>query len=116
MRKDLNAEKIDKAIGANIRHIRRVRGVSQEQLGGILGITYQQIQKYERGQNSISADKLITLARMLQVNVMDFYEGTVESIEIAEFPKITIEALKAFSAIKEEVVQRRLLALMHTLH
>lgn len=58
---------IDVAVGLRLRTLRKSRGMSQEQLGRALGITFQQIQKYERGTNRISASMLVKSARALDV-------------------------------------------------
>ena len=50
-------------------------GISQEQLGAALGLTFQQVQKYEKGQNRIGAGRLFKIARILSVPVEFFYEG-----------------------------------------
>ena len=58
---------IDMAVGLRVRALRKERGMSQDQLGRALGITFQQIQKYERGTNRISASMLVKAARILKV-------------------------------------------------
>ncbi len=58
---------IDVAVGLRLRTLRKAKGMSQEQLGRSLGITFQQIQKYERGTNRISASMLVKSARALNV-------------------------------------------------
>ncbi len=58
---------IDVAVGLRLRTLRKTRSMSQEQLGRALGITFQQIQKYERGTNRISASMLVKSARALGV-------------------------------------------------
>ncbi len=58
---------IDVAVGLRLRTLRKERAMSQEQLGRALGITFQQIQKYERGTNRISASMLVKSARALNV-------------------------------------------------
>ncbi len=67
-RADTNGpDPIDVAVGLRLRTLRKSHGMSQEQLGRALGITFQQIQKYERGTNRISASMLVKSARALQV-------------------------------------------------
>ena len=58
---------IDVAVGLRLRTLRKAKGMSQQELGRALGITFQQIQKYERGTNRISASMLVRSARMLEV-------------------------------------------------
>ena len=60
---------VDLHVGARVRMRRRLRGVSQEKLADCLGLTFQQVQKYERGANRISASKLYEIAAALQTPV-----------------------------------------------
>ena len=64
---DRQPDPIDVAVGLRLRTLRKSKGMSQEQLGRSLGITFQQIQKYERGTNRISASMLVRSARALYV-------------------------------------------------
>src|SRR5271154_1993055 len=66
---------VDLHVGARIRLRRRMQGVSQERLAEALGLTFQQVQKYERGANRVSASKLYEIARALHVPVGWFFEG-----------------------------------------
>lgn len=63
----------NKHIGARIRIARVERGLSQSELGRMLGLSFQQIQKYERGTNRISAGKLVHLATVLDMEVAAFF-------------------------------------------
>jgi len=65
---------IDIHVGKRLRMQRMIRGLSQEALGQILGLTFQQIQKYESGTNRIGASRLYDLARALEVTIDYFYE------------------------------------------
>lgn len=65
---------IDLSVGERIRIIRRQRGLTQTELGNIVGLTFQQIQKYERGTNRVSAGRLGMLAGALGVTVNAFFE------------------------------------------
>jgi transcriptional regulator with XRE-family HTH domain len=66
---------IDVHVGARVRMRRKMKGISQEALAGKLKLTFQQVQKYERGTNRISASKLYEIARALDVTIGDFFEG-----------------------------------------
>ena len=66
---------IDLHVGSRIRLRRKVLGVSQESLAADLGLTFQQVQKYERGANRVSASKLYEIARSLQTTIAFFFEG-----------------------------------------
>ena len=70
MRKPKNvANEIDAHVGSRLRLRRLLLGISQEKLGGALGLTFQQIQKYERGANRVGASRLFDLSRALDVPV-----------------------------------------------
>src|SRR5712671_5119043 len=66
---------IDKHVGSRVRMRRLMLGMSQEKLGDELGITFQQVQKYEKGTNRISASRLHHISHILQVSVPFFFEG-----------------------------------------
>lgn len=66
---------IDVHVGNRIRMRRQIVGMSQEKLGELLGITFQQVQKYEKGTNRISASRLFYAAKTLGVPVQFFFEG-----------------------------------------
>ncbi|WP_029032867.1 helix-turn-helix domain-containing protein [Salinarimonas rosea] len=66
---------IDKHVGSRVRMRRMMVGMSQEKLGEALGLTFQQVQKYEKGTNRIGASRLHQIASILGVQVEFFYEG-----------------------------------------
>jgi transcriptional regulator with XRE-family HTH domain len=70
-----NTADIESLIGERIRFRRIQVGMSQEQLGKALGITFQQIQKYEKGANRVSSGRLVKIAEVLECNVVSFFEG-----------------------------------------
>jgi transcriptional regulator with XRE-family HTH domain len=65
---------IDVHVGARIRQRRTLLGMSQEKLGEAIGLTFQQVQKYERGANRVGSSRLFDLARVLDVSVGYFFE------------------------------------------
>jgi transcriptional regulator with XRE-family HTH domain len=69
----------DKHVGARVRMRRLMLGMSQEKLGDALGLTFQQVQKYEKGTNRIGASRLQHIAHILQVPVSFFFEGAPSS-------------------------------------
>ncbi|PKA43946.1 helix-turn-helix domain-containing protein [Rhizobium sullae] len=73
---------VDILVGRNVRQLRARRRVSQLELGEALGLTFQQIQKYEKGTNRVSASKLHQIAVFLGVEISALFEGT----EMAQFP------------------------------
>src|SRR3954464_12148118 len=66
---------IDKHVGSRVRMRRMMLGMSQEKLGDALGLTFQQVQKYEKGTNRIGASRLQQISQTLQVPVSFFFEG-----------------------------------------
>lgn len=66
---------IDKHVGSRVRMRRMMLGMSQEKLGDALGLTFQQVQKYEKGTNRIGASRLQQISQILQVPVAFFFEG-----------------------------------------
>lgn len=66
---------VDVAVGRRMRNRRKALGISQEALGEALGITFQQIQKYESGANRISASKMFAAARALNTTPESFFHG-----------------------------------------
>jgi len=70
---------IDMQVGANIRARRLRAGLSQEVLGEQLGITFQQLQKYEKGTNRVSASRLVIVSRALRCHVGDLFDGTEDA-------------------------------------
>lgn len=69
---------IDKHVGSRVRMRRMMLGMSQEKLGDALGLTFQQVQKYEKGTNRIGASRLQQISQILQVPVAFFFEGAPE--------------------------------------
>jgi transcriptional regulator with XRE-family HTH domain len=65
----------DKHVGSRVRMRRMMLGMSQEKLGDALGLTFQQVQKYEKGTNRIGASRLQQISDILQVQVSFFFEG-----------------------------------------
>jgi transcriptional regulator with XRE-family HTH domain len=66
---------IDRHIGGRVRTRRIMLGMSQEKLAGALGLTFQQVQKYEKGLNRIGASRLLQIAGILDVSIDFFFEG-----------------------------------------
>ena len=71
---DKKTEFIRKVIGCNLRTLRVTAGKTQNDIGGFLGVTFQQIQKYEKGVNRISAEDIYQLAEFLNVSINDFFD------------------------------------------
>ncbi|NJL07557.1 MAG: helix-turn-helix transcriptional regulator [Methylacidiphilales bacterium] len=119
----------DKHVGARVRMRRMMIGMSQEKLGDALGITFQQVQKYEKGTNRIGASRLQQIARTLGVSVSFFFEGAPDIGEMGSFsdsasPSYVAEFLasseglaltRAFTRIKNPSVRRRIVDLIEDL-
>ena len=78
---DRSPNPVDLHVGSRIRLRRKLLGVSQEQLADSLGLTFQQVQKYERGANRVSASKLYEIAKTLQVPVSFFFDGLADPMD-----------------------------------
>jgi transcriptional regulator with XRE-family HTH domain len=111
---------VDRHVGLRIRMRRKEMGVSQERLAEALGITFQQVQKYERGANRVSASKLWEIATALRTPVAYFYEGLGETARGArgaaaqEFMLTSegLELMSAFPRIADPAVRRKLVELV----
>lgn len=72
---DKSPHYVDQHVGRQIRELRRRLHVSQEKLAETLGLTFQQVQKYEKGSNRVSASKLFEVSRALNVDIDHFFRG-----------------------------------------
>lgn len=109
----------DQAVGARITALRKARGLTQTDLGTAAGVTFQQIQKYEKGTNRIGASRLQEIARILKVPVSRLYDGETGAPEQHELVDLFLlpgaaELLKAFAEIKNTDLRRNILALAST--
>lgn len=71
---------IDAHIGSRLRLRRLMRGISQESLGELLSVTFQQVQKYEKGTNRVSASRLYEMAQILDVPIDYFFDGLTDDL------------------------------------
>jgi transcriptional regulator with XRE-family HTH domain len=85
---------IDRYVGSRVRMRRLMLGMSQEKLGDRLGLTFQQVQKYEKGTNRVSASRLQALSQILQVSVQFFFEGAPQMA--GHFKKGAVSPLPAY--------------------
>jgi transcriptional regulator with XRE-family HTH domain len=121
---------IDKHVGARVRMRRLMVGMSQGKLGEALAVTFQQVQKYEKGANRIGASRLQQLARVLDVPPSFFFEGAPmsdgpspgfaepePSSYVVEFLSTTegLQLNRAFAAIKDSKVRKKILDLVESL-
>jgi transcriptional regulator with XRE-family HTH domain len=117
---------IDLQVGSRMRIRRMLIGMTQERLGDLLGLTFQQVQKYEKGVNRIGAGRLYEVSRVLNVPVDFFYEGVddVPGLGGSEVAPPVLEFVSsgeglqlslAFMKIKDTKVRKRVLDLMKSL-
>lgn len=71
----------DVEIGARIRRYRTLRGITQEQLAETIGVTFQQVQKYEKGMNRVSGSRMIDIARALRATVAELLPAEVGEVD-----------------------------------
>jgi transcriptional regulator with XRE-family HTH domain len=116
----------DKHVGARVRMRRMMLGMSQEKLGDALGLTFQQVQKYEKGSNRIGASRLQHIAQILQVPVAFFFDGgpasegsrgvsdTATPNYVSDFltTRDGLALAKAFMSIKEKKIRHSIVALV----
>ncbi len=91
---------VDLHVGGRVRMRRKMLDMSQDQLADAIGLTFQQVQKYERGANRISASKLYEIARTLQVPVSFFFDGLADPVTTE--PTEVIEKARASERIVSE--------------
>ena len=120
---------IDKHVGSRVRMRRMMLGMSQEKLGDALGLTFQQVQKYEKGTNRIGASRLQQISQILQVPVAFFFEGApnvpsggrLDHQQEAPSPAYVSDFLatsdglaltKAFTRISDSKLRRRIVDLV----
>ena len=121
---------VDIHVGSRVRLRRTMLGMSQEKLGESLGITFQQIQKYEKGSNRIGASRLQRMSEVLNVPVSFFFEdapggsGGVTGMQESSGPDYVVDFLssseglqlnRAFVKIGDPKVRRRLIDLVRSL-
>ncbi|MBN9080623.1 MAG: transcriptional regulator [Rhizobiales bacterium 62-17] len=122
---------IDKHVGSRVRLRRVLLGLSQEKLGDALGLTFQQVQKYEKGANRIGASRLQEISKILDVPPSYFFEGApagssqaqadagevVSSALVTDFIATSegIQLNKAFVRIKSQQVRKRIIDLVVSL-
>lgn len=83
----LNPNPVDIHVGKRVRSRRTLLGMSQETLGDTIGLTFQQIQKYERGTNRIGSSRLWQLSQALDVPVSYFFDGVSDEVALAAQPR-----------------------------
>lgn len=114
----------DRLVGERVRLRRKELGISQEKLGKAVGVTFQQIQKYENGVNRIGAGRLTQIGSFLEVPVSYFFDGLSEVCDSpAQEANVlgslkapgAMELLRAYGAIEAPALRRAVLDLARTL-
>ncbi|MFP5514828.1 MAG: helix-turn-helix domain-containing protein [Alphaproteobacteria bacterium] len=107
---------VDVHVGQRVRLRRTIMGMSQEKLGDAVGLTFQQIQKYERGTNRISASKLFEFGEALNVPVSFFYDDMPDSVREAALAGKTLQVADGDAQDVPTTVSRDTLELMREIH
>lgn len=117
---------VDRYVGERVRARRKLLGIGQDDLAAKLGLTFQQVQKYEKGINRISSSKLFDIARALRMPVSWFFEGYDETLPVDASQAETniqhllitpegIELAQAFPRIRNAGFRRQVLELVRAL-
>jgi transcriptional regulator with XRE-family HTH domain len=110
-KRDIN---IYKQIGEKIRKLRLMKGMSQKELARYVGVTYQQIQNYEKGKSKIPVDRLIEIAKAFEVSLDYFlkeFDNSHARVSDSEVAVLT----SYFKAIQSEKLRQQIISLLHTL-
>jgi transcriptional regulator with XRE-family HTH domain len=109
----------DIELGKRIRLRRVEQGISQAELGDQLGVSFQQVQKYEKGVNRVGAARLQQIAAALDVPVTFFYDGDGKAREVESLlfldSAFSLRLLRAYTKIKDQAVQRQMVSLMESI-
>lgn len=111
---------VDRLVGQRVRMLRLNRGMSQTALANQLGLTFQQVQKYERGTNRISASKLVEIAKALDVDVAGLFQDAIDpsaavangGFEDSPPTQVDVSIVRLLSQIRDSGLKRRVLALL----
>ena len=116
-RSSSRTQEIDRHVGARVRERRIMMGLTQQQLADLLGVTYQQAHKYERGINRVSAGRLYEVSQVLSVPVSFFFDGLQDDAARAASPRerMCLELARNFSHIPNERHQEALSQLARVL-
>jgi transcriptional regulator with XRE-family HTH domain len=127
MTKPLTQNEIDNHIGQKLKFRRLMIGKTLDDIGKIVGVSFQQIQKYERGQNSVSCSRLFNLAQVLKVDPSYFFEELVSKTtslndSSASFDykvngndKELINLIKSYNGIQDSTVRKKIIDLAKSL-
>lgn len=111
----MDAQAINKNIGARLKLRRTQLGLSQQDIGRVCGVTFQQIQKYEKGVNAMNAARMYQFAQALHVSIIFFYEEIGSEMTGSASDRESLEAMKGFNEIASDMVRKRLSDLMRAI-
>ena len=125
------ANPIDVLVGKKLREIRQEKGVSQDELAKHILVTFQQVQKYEKGQNRVSASKLYEMSKYLKISISRFFENvsdynqfnskpmTVADAANGDFPGADLDGLnrliRAYNSVSDSELRKRILFIVESL-
>jgi transcriptional regulator with XRE-family HTH domain len=115
-------QEVDRVVGRNIRIYRLAKGLSQTELADQLGLTFQQVQKYEKGTNRVGAGRLLEISKILDVSLLSMFEGSrlVQSKGARPSPfdmladPLAQRLVRAFSEIAEPRMRNTLVAFVES--
>jgi transcriptional regulator with XRE-family HTH domain len=117
-----SSTKIDKLVGTNIRVHRLAAGLTQEELGDKLGVTFQQVQKYEKGINRVGSGRLYRIAEILEVPVQSLFgdeDGQKSAHDSSPFDLLadamTMQMAREFGKVADTKIRRAVLAVVEIL-
>lgn len=117
-RKNEYIQEVDQFVGDKIYSLRLAKGLSRQQLSDVIGVTHQQLQKYEKGTNRISVGRLVLIAKALGKTVNYFYEG-LDSQEsepiLTQHQRMCIEVSRNFMKIRSAEHQNAVNTLVRSL-
>lgn len=109
---------VDKFVGTKIYNLRLSKGLSRQQLADTIGVTHQQLQKYEKGLNRIAVGRLVLIAKALHKNVEFFYEGLEKDNQeppLTKHQRMCIEVSRNFMKLANSEHQITVNALVKSL-
>ena len=119
-----SATDIDKKVGENLLKFRILRGISQEKLADAVGVTFQQIQKYEKGANRVGSSRLAKIAVILKVPISNFFDNSASGSDgPVSGPVVTdllispyaVQMLKAFAKLPSDKLRRSIVVLTESI-
>lgn len=104
------AKEVDRYVGGRIRERRIMMGLTQQEMAELIGVTYQQAHKYERGINRVSAGRLFDIAQALGVPVSHFFDGLEDGVSLEATPRqrMCLELARNFGQITNQRHQEAL--------